>query len=118
MAFYTDSLVGVARASVPAPYHNTTRNWRQLFDREFTASGGPNADFPRDFAIALKPLAAGSTTQSTLLKGSMDYYVFTAPASGSTQRLQFTKTDGSPLSASLGAQLTVFLCPVVAGVCE
>jgi hypothetical protein len=118
LAFYTDSLVGIARDQVPAQYHYTSRNLRQLFQREFSASGGPNSDFPFPFPIRLNTVAPGASMQAGMLKGTMDFYVLRTPSSGPAERLRFTMTDGSAFPTTLNAQVSVMRCPAAGSACH
>jgi hypothetical protein len=45
-----------------------------------------------------------------MFPGTMDFFVLTAPSSGSALGLEFAPTSGS-FSSSLGAQVSVFHCP-------
>lgn len=110
LALYTDSLPGVARSSIPSVYRFTSRNLRALFAKQ--ALRNPS-NFQFTFPIEALSLTAGSTRSEAMYPGSMDYFVFTAPSSGSNAVLTFGPSSGS-FASSLGAQVSVFRCPSAA----
>ncbi len=110
LALYTDSLPGVPRSSIPSAYRFTSRNLRALFAKQ--AQRNPS-NFQFSFPIEALPLAAGSTRTESMFPGSMDFFILTAPTSGSNTVLTFAPATGS-FPSSLGAQVSVFRCPSAA----
>ena len=111
LALYVDSLPGVPRSSIPPQFRYSSRNLRALYFRESEMDPG---NFPLAFPISPTPLVAGTSVQSSMFPGTMDFYVLTAPTSGATTAVTFTPTSGGSFSSVLNAQVTVFRCPSAA----
>ena len=111
LALYTDSLPGVARSSIPSAYRFTSRNLRAIFAKQ--AVRNPN-NFSATFPIDALSLTSGTSMNEAMYPGTMDFFVLTAPTSGSNVVLTFKPTSGSSFSSSLGAQVSLFHCPSAA----
>ena len=111
LALYTDSLPGVARSSIPSAYRFTSRNLRALYAKQ--RQRNPN-NFQFTFPIDALPLTAGTSSNEAMYPGTMDFFILTAPTSGSNVVLTFKPTGGSTFSSTLGAQVSVFRCPSAA----
>jgi len=118
LALYSDSLLGVPRTAVAAPYRYSSRNLRQLFQAVFNAEGGPTSQFPFAFPIEPAPLTAGAKVTGSMLKGSTNFYRFTAPATGSAALLHFAMPGGGSFPTALGAQVTVLRCGTGTSECQ
>jgi hypothetical protein len=110
LALYTDSLPGVSRSSIPSELRFTSRNLRALYAKQNQRNP---TSFDHTFPIEALPLTPGSARTEAMFPGTMDFFVLTAPSSGSALGLEFAPTTGS-FSSSLGAQVSVFHCPSAA----
>jgi hypothetical protein len=109
LALYTDSLPGVSRSSIPAALRFTSRNLRALYAKQNQRN---EANFPLAFPIPVSTLPAGGSVNESMFPGTMDYFLLTAPGSGSPLGLSFEPTGSSAgFSSTLGAQVSVFHCP-------
>jgi hypothetical protein len=114
LALYTDSLPGVARSSIPAALRFTSRNLRALYGKQHQRNV---SNFPLTFPIPVSTLPAGGSVDEAMFPGTMDYFLLTAPSSGSALGISFEPTGSSSgFSNTLGAQVSVFHCPS-AGAC-
>jgi hypothetical protein len=110
LALYVDSLPGIPRSSIPSELRFTSRNLRALFAKQHERN---TSTFSQTFPIDALALTPGSARSEAMYPGSMDFFVLTAPSSGSALGLDFSPTSGT-FSSSLGAQVSVFHCPSAA----
>jgi hypothetical protein len=108
LALYTDSLPGVARSSIPSALRFTSRNLRALYAKQHQRNP---SNFTATFPIVAGALTPGSGRSEAMFPGTMDFFVLTAPSSGSAIGISFEPTNGTSFSSSLGAQVSVFHCP-------
>ena len=112
LALYTDSLPGIPRSSIPPELRFTSRNLRALFGKEHERNP---SNFSATFPIEALPLTPGTARNEAMHPGTMDFFVLTAPSSGSAIGLSFSPTASTDAFAgSLGAQVSVFHCPSAA----
>jgi hypothetical protein len=112
LALFVDSLPGIPRASIPPELHYTSRNLRALYAKQHERNP---SNFSSTFPIEALPLTPGTARTEAMHPGTMDFFVLTAPASGSPLGLTFTPSTASgTFAASLGAQVSVFHCPSAA----
>ncbi len=112
LALYVDSLPGVPRTSIPPELRFTSRNLRALYGKQHERNP---ANFSQTFPIEALPLTPGAARAEAMHPGTMDFFVLTAPSSGSPIGLTFTPSATTDaFAASLGAQVSVFHCPSAA----
>jgi hypothetical protein len=112
LALYVDSLPGVPRSSIPPELRYTSRNLRALYGKQHERNP---SNFSQTFPIEALPLTPGSSRAEAMHPGTMDFFVLTAPSSGSAIGLTFApSTTTDAFAASLGAQVSVFHCPSAA----
>jgi hypothetical protein len=108
LALWTDSIPGHPRTSVPARNRFKSRNLRVIYARLNTVA--PEV-FPRAYPLVPRPLAFGSSVESSILPGTMEYFELmsssTAPAVGT----RFVRPDGQLFADVLKAQLGMFRLP-------
>ncbi len=100
IALYADLSPDVDRTRLDPRYRFTTRDFRILFQR-FSDIGANTDPFP----INAKVLPFGATIAGSMVPGTMDWYVLTAPADGPRAALTYTTPAGNPLPASLVPQV-------------
>jgi hypothetical protein len=105
-----DSLPGVPRGSIPAELRFTSRNLRALYAKQHERNP---SNFSETFPIGALALTPGSARTEAMHPGTMDFFVLTAPSSGSALGLTFAPATGT-FAGSLGAQVSVFHCPSAA----
>jgi hypothetical protein len=110
LALYVDSLPGVPRGSIPAELRFTSRNLRALYAKQHERNP---SNFSETFPIGALALTPGSARTEAMHPGTMDFFVLTAPSSGSALGLTFAPATGT-FAGSLGAQVSVFHCPSAA----
>jgi hypothetical protein len=104
-AVYTDSIVGVPRANIPARLKFTSRNFRRIFQRFFdTQTQGVTAAFP----FVPRPLNPIGVVTSSFVQGTMEYYRVDTQASQPSIALRFSRPDGSAFLANDAVQIGVF----------
>jgi hypothetical protein len=108
-AVYTDSLPGVARASVPARLRLTSRNLRQIFKRfaDIDQTG-------RTPAFPFTPIgfAAGERVNGTVVQGSMAYFQLTTRPNEPSVGLLFARgADLTPFAPDDQVQIGIFRLP-------
>jgi hypothetical protein len=107
-AIYTDSIPGVARASVPQRLRFTSRNFRQIFKRFADLDNVANAP---PFPFTPLPLAAGQTASGVFRQGSMVYYQLSTPPNEPTVGVRFSRADLSSFASDDQVQISVFRLP-------
>ncbi|HEY2897816.1 MAG TPA: hypothetical protein VGJ12_11795 [Gemmatimonadaceae bacterium] len=110
LALYVDSLPGIPRSSIPPELRFTSRNLRALYGKQHERN--PSV-FSQAFPIEALALQPGTARMESMHPGTMDFFVLTAPSSGSPLGLSFAPATGT-FAGSLGAQVSVFHCPSAA----
>ena len=110
LALYVDSLPGIPRSSIPPELRFTSRNLRALYAKQHERNP---SEFSQKFPIEALALAPGTARMEAMNPGTMDFFVLTAPSSGSALGLSFAPASGT-FAGSLGAQVSVFHCPSAA----
>jgi hypothetical protein len=109
VALYTDSLPGVARASIPPANRYVSYNLRQLYDRLYTTCQpkgcGEGIDNP--FPIVVQNLTPPSSLSGSMVPGTVSFYQLTTSGS-SPVSVAFSQPSGSSFSSSLKPQVAVF----------
>ena len=105
LALYTDSLPGIPKSSIPVRNRFAVRNLRRMYQRLYDTSNG-STFIPRPFPILTVPLT-GSITAS-MVPGTMTFYRLTTTAGQGTVTVQFGSSPGTPLTAALHPQLSIF----------
>jgi hypothetical protein len=108
LALWTDSIPDHPRSSVPVRNRFKSRNLRQIFAR---LNQVDSLDFPRVYPLQLRGLAFGSSLQSSMLPGTMEFFQVMASGSDPVMGLRFTRPDGQVFSDDLQPQLGVFRLP-------
>jgi hypothetical protein len=110
LALWTDSLVGVPRASIPARDRFQSRNLRQLYQRLFdTGSGSPN--FPRPYPVAPVSLTNIGPVSASMVPGTAAFYILDLTSTPSNLTIQFATPAGTPFTAAFHAQVSVYRLP-------
>jgi hypothetical protein len=110
LALYVDSLPGIPRGSIPSELRFTSRNLRALYGKQHERNP---SNFTQTFPIEALALTPGSARSEAMFPGTMDFFVLTAPSSGSALGVTFAPATGT-FAGSLGAQVSVFHCPTAA----
>jgi hypothetical protein len=108
LALWTDSIPNYPRTSVPARNRFKSRNLRQIFARLNTVDA---EHFPQVYPLSLRPLPFGSSVQSQMLPGTMEFFQVMATGSQPTMGLRFARPNGEVFSDALKPQLGVFRLP-------
>ena len=108
LALYTDSLPGIPKASIPTRNKFAFRNLRRMYQRLYDTSQ-PSGMVPRPFPI-LTPQLSG-TISASMVPGTMSFYRLDTSSGQSTVTIQFSAADGTPLSAILHPQVSIFRLP-------
>ncbi len=111
LALYTDSLPGVARASIPTANRYVSYNLRELYQRLYTTCqpGGCGAGIDSPFPIVTQTLMPPATLSGSMVPGTMSFFQLTTSGS-SPVSVAFAPPSGSgsSLPASLKPQVAVF----------
>jgi hypothetical protein len=109
LALWTDSLLGVPRASIPARDRFQSRNLRQLYQRLFDTNPG-SPSFPRAYPLAPVTLITTGPVSASMVPGTAAFYIVdvTSTANGT---IQFATPAGTPFTAALHAQVSVYRLP-------
>jgi hypothetical protein len=110
LSLYTDSLLGVPRADIPARDRFRTRNLRQMYAALFRAAG-PSPDVPRAFPIVPRVIPATGAVKATIVPGTVTYYRVDTPATGGPVTIRLATPTGTALPASLRPQIAIFRLP-------
>jgi hypothetical protein len=108
LALWTDSIPGHPRSSVPVRNRFKSRNLRQIYAR--LNSVAPSV-FPRVYPLVPRPLGFGTTLQSSMYPGAMEFFFPASQASDPAVGFRFTRENGTALPAALSPQLGVFRLP-------
>lgn len=109
LSFYTDSIPGLPRDSIPLLDRFTSRNLRQLYAAVYRAAG-PSATIPTAFPITVTSLGRNGMTAS-LKPGSMTFYSLNSSPDSATVTIRFGTASGNPLGAALNPQISIFRLP-------
>jgi hypothetical protein len=107
VALFTDSLVGLPRATVPAQYRFSSRNLRQLYQALYNAAQGQDG-ITQPFPLAPRVLAAGAKLSGSMVPGTAAFFRLTAAAGSGSVTLQFSTPGGQQFPVSLHSQVNVF----------
>jgi hypothetical protein len=105
IALFTDSLPGVARASIPARFRFTSRNLRFLYRR---LNQQQPAQFPLVFPLVPTALPFGQALQGSMLPGTFAYYDLATPTGSTAVTIRFSTPSGDAFAPALHAQLGIF----------
>jgi len=108
LSLYTDSLPTLPRTTAPSIDRFTTRNLRQIWNRLYVTSSGP--DVPQSMPLQLFSINADTST-AVMDPGTGSYFRLDTPATSATVSIQFSGPGGTPLPASLKPQLAIFRLP-------
>jgi hypothetical protein len=108
LALWTDSIPGHPRSSVPVRNRFQSRNLRQIYARLNTVAP---QQFPRVYPLVPRPLPFGTTLQSSMYPGAMEYFLSASQPSDPGMGFRFTRENGSALAAALRPQLGLFRMP-------
>ena len=108
LALYTDSLPGIPKSSIPTRNRFAYRNLRRMYQRLYDTSQ-PSSEVPRPFPIVTTPLTG--IISATMVPGTMSFYRLNTATGQSTVTIQFSQSDGTPLSSGLHPQLSIFRLP-------
>jgi hypothetical protein len=108
LALWTDSIPGHPRTSVPERNRYRSRNLRQIYARLNTIAP---QQFPRVYPLVPRNIGFGSSVESSMYPGSMEYFIVLTPNSDPAVGFRFAKTDGQVFASALKAQLGVFRFP-------
>ncbi len=108
LALYTDSLPGLPRTTAPASVRFATRNVRQLWARLYVTSSSPS--IPTASPVLLYPITT-DTSATILDPGTMSFYRLDTPSNVAGVTIRFSAPGGSPLSAALHPQLSIYRLP-------
>jgi hypothetical protein len=110
LALWTDSLPGVARASIPARNRFQSRNLRQLYQRLFDTSPG-NPSVPRAYPLAPATLAATGLVSASMVPGTAAFYIIDMTSATSNTTIQFATPGATSFATALHAQVSVYRLP-------
>jgi hypothetical protein len=108
LALWTDSVPGHPRSSVPVRNRFKSRNLRQIYARLNTVAP---QQFPRVYPLVPRPLPFGTTLQSSMYPGAMEYFLSLSQTSDPGVGFRFTRENGSAIATALRPQLGVFRMP-------
>lgn len=108
IALWTDSIPGHPRTSVPARNRFKSRNLRQIYARLNTVAP---TEFPRIYPLVPRSLGFGSSIESSMLPGTMEYFLLMSSGSDPAVGLRFARPDGQVFTEALKPQLGVFRLP-------
>jgi hypothetical protein len=107
LAIWTDSLLGVSRASVPTRDRFQTRNLRQIYQRLFET----NNTAPRAFPVVPTNLVANGSISASMYAGTAAYYILDLSSSPADVVIQFATPGGGAFSGKLNPQLSIYRLP-------
>jgi hypothetical protein len=110
LALWTDSLLGVPRASIPARDRFQSRNLRQIYQRLFD-TGGKISSFPRPYPLAPAALSTSVPVSASMVPGTMAFYILDLTGSTSNLAIQFATPAGIAFATNLHAQVSVYRLP-------
>jgi hypothetical protein len=108
LALWTDSIPGHPRTSVPARNRFKSRNLRVIYARLNTVAP---QEFPRVYPLVPRPLAFGSSVESSILPGTMEYFELMSSSADPAVGTRFVRPDGQLFADALKAQLGMFRLP-------
>ncbi len=110
LALWTDSLLGVPRASIPARDRFQSRNLRQIYQRLYD-TGGKISSFPRPYPLAPAALSTSVPVSASMVPGTMAFYILDLTGSTSNLAIQFATPAGIAFATNLHAQVSVYRLP-------
>jgi hypothetical protein len=108
LALWTDSIPGHPRSSVPVRNRFKSRNLRQIYARLNQVAP---TQFTRVYPLVPRTLGFGTTVQSSMYPGAMEYFFSSAHPTDPAVGFSFTRENGSALVTALRPQLGVFRLP-------
>jgi hypothetical protein len=108
IALWTDSIPGHPRTSVPARNRFKSRNLRVIYAR---LNAIAPQDFPRPYPLVPRGLAFGSSRESSMLPGTMEFFELVSSSSDPAVGFRFVRSDGQVFADALRAQLGLFRLP-------
>ena len=108
LALWTDSIPGHPRTSVPARNRFKSRNLRVIYARLNTIA--PQS-FPRVYPLVPRTIGFGSTVESSMYPGAMEYYTVVSSSSDPAVGFRFVRSTGQVFADALKAQLGLFRLP-------
>lgn len=108
LALWTDSIPGHPRTSVPARNRFKSRNLRVIYARLNTIAP---QNFPRVYPLVPRQIGFGSTVESSMYPGSMEYFTVVSPSSDPSVGFRFVRSTGQVFADALKAQLGLFRLP-------
>jgi hypothetical protein len=108
IALWTDSIPGHPRTSVPPRNRFKSRNLRQIYAR--LNSIAPQ-QFPRVYPLMPRLIGFGSSVESSMYPGTMEYFNVLASDSDPAIGFRFARPDGQVFANTLKPQLGVFRLP-------
>jgi hypothetical protein len=108
IALWTDSIPGHPRTSVPVRNRFQSRNLRLIYAR---LNAIAPQQFPRVYPLVPRFIGFGSSAQSSMFPGSMEYFELISSAADPAVGLRFARQDGQAFLDALRAQLGVFRLP-------
>jgi len=110
MSLWTDSIVGIPRANVPARDRFQTRNLRQIFQRFFDTSGG-SSSVPRAYPVVLTPLGLSAPLNASMAPGTMAFYSLDLSGTNGVTAIRFATPAGQAFAATLHPQVGIYRLP-------
>ena len=108
IALWTDSLPGHPRTSVPARNRFKSRNLRQIYAR---LNAIAPQQFPRPYPLVPELRGFGSSVESSMLPGTMEFYEMLSSGADPAVGFRFARPDEQVFGDALKAQLGVFRLP-------
>ena len=108
LSLFTDSLPGLPRTTAPAADRFASRNVRQLWNRLYVTSSGP--DIPYAYPVQVFPVTGDSST-AIMDPGAMSYFRLDTPAGKTAVTVQFSGPGGVALPAATRPQLAIYRLP-------
>ena len=108
LALWTDSIPDHPRTSVPARNRFKSRNLRVIYARLNTIAP---QNFPRVYPLVPRGIGFGSTVESSMYPGSMEYFTVVTPSNDPSVGFRFVRSTGVVFADALKAQLGLFRLP-------
>ena len=80
----------MSRSSIPSALRFTSRNLRALYGKQHQRNP---SNFTQTFPIEALALTPGSARSESMFPGTMDFFILTAPSSGSALGVSFEPTE-------------------------
>lgn len=108
ISLWTDSIPGHPRTSVPSRNRFKSRNLRVIYARLNTVA--PDL-YPREYPLVPRILTFGSTVQSSMYPGTMEFFESTSPLTDPAFGFRFARQTGEVFPDALKPQLGLFRLP-------